>query len=160
MRKRRLLPPHRPRHKSVPLRRYCKNKWIRLVFLLILFVVYCLVMTLCVGTACPFTLLTGFPCPACGMTRANLLALSFRFGEAFAMHPLFFLSVPAAAAAVAFTARPDWAMKRWVSVVSIALVVVLFGVYIYRMVVMYPEVEPMVYRYQSLFGLFRRWLGF
>lgn len=76
------------------------------------------------------------------------------------MHPLFFLSVPAFVAAVVFTARPDWATRRWVTVVSIASVVALFGVYIWRMIVLYPQVEPMIYRYQSLFGLFRRWLGF
>lgn len=37
--------------------------------------------------------LTGIPCPGCGMTRALLAALKFRFDEAFVLHPMFW-SVP------------------------------------------------------------------
>lgn len=37
--------------------------------------------------------LTGIPCPGCGMTRALLAALRFRFDEAFVWHGMFW-SVP------------------------------------------------------------------
>ena len=33
--------------------------------------------------------LTGIPCPGCGMTRALLAALRFRFDEAFVWHGMF-----------------------------------------------------------------------
>ncbi len=42
---------------------------------------------------CPFKLLTGWPCPGCGMTRALWALAGFRFSEALAYHP-FVWSVP------------------------------------------------------------------
>ena len=135
-----------------------RNKWVRLVAVLTLFSVYCLVMTLTVGTPCPMRYLTGFPCPACGMTRANLLAIRLDFAGAFRMHPLFFYSYLLAAAAVAFTARPDWALKKTVAGAAIALTAVFVAVYIYRMVAFYPAAEPLAYNWRSLLGLVRkRW---
>jgi hypothetical protein len=38
---------------------------------------------------CPFRLITGIPCPGCGMTHAFLAAFRFDFTEAFRWHPLF-----------------------------------------------------------------------
>ncbi len=37
---------------------------------------------------CPMRLLTGLPCPGCGMTRAWLSVLRLDFAAAFAFHPL------------------------------------------------------------------------
>ena len=34
------------------------------------------------GSICPLVCLTGYPCPACGLTRAGLCLLTFRFGQA------------------------------------------------------------------------------
>lgn len=39
---------------------------------------------------CPLKTLTGIPCPACGMTRACLYALTGDLDKALAFHPLFF----------------------------------------------------------------------
>jgi hypothetical protein len=46
---------------------------------------------------CPFLLVTGIPCPGCGMTRAILSALRFDFTAAFGYHPLFPLVILCAA---------------------------------------------------------------
>lgn len=43
-----------------------------------------------VHIGCPIRFLTGISCAGCGMTRAFFLALSFDFGQAFYMHPLYF----------------------------------------------------------------------
>lgn len=40
---------------------------------------------------CPFYLITGIPCPSCGMTRAVAAALHLDFKKAFEYHPLFLL---------------------------------------------------------------------
>lgn len=40
------------------------------------------------NVTCPVKWLTGISCPGCGMTRACLSALTLRFPEAFAYHPL------------------------------------------------------------------------
>lgn len=137
-----------------------KNKWVRIVFMLTLFLCYCILMTIFVGSACPFELITGLPCPACGMTRANLLALQFKFSEAFAMHPLFFVSYIAAAALVVFTLKPKLALSKPITIAALTLSAAFIAVYIYRIIVFFPHTEPMAYNFKSLFGLIRIHFGF
>jgi hypothetical protein len=43
---------------------------------------------------CPFLLLTGLPCPTCGITRATRLALHLRFADATRMHPAWIVLDP------------------------------------------------------------------
>ncbi|MCA9626994.1 MAG: DUF2752 domain-containing protein [Myxococcales bacterium] len=44
--------------------------------------------------ACPSARYFGQPCPGCGLTRATMAALHGHIGEAFHLHPLFFLAAP------------------------------------------------------------------
>lgn len=46
------------------------------------------------GASCPSVILTGFPCPACGLTRAALALLRGDFQTAWQMNPSLFLLVP------------------------------------------------------------------
>lgn len=50
--------------------------------------IYCFVTQLIFGTVCPFAILSGFACPACGMTRAALLFLTGRPLQSFSLHPM------------------------------------------------------------------------
>lgn len=43
---------------------------------------------------CPFYLLTGYQCPACGIQRAAYQVLHFHFKEAFYYNPFLVISVP------------------------------------------------------------------
>ncbi len=43
------------------------------------------------GKSCPFRILTGFPCPGCGLTRGVLCILTLRFSRAYSYHPAAFL---------------------------------------------------------------------
>lgn len=43
-----------------------------------------------VGQFCPLVLLTGIPCPACGLSRAGGLLLTLHWKQAFYMHPMIF----------------------------------------------------------------------
>ena len=47
-----------------------------------------------VGWSCPIELVTGHPCPTCGITRATRLALHGDFAGATRMHPIVWLVVP------------------------------------------------------------------
>ena len=47
-----------------------------------------------VGWKCPIQLVTGHPCPTCGITRATRLVLAGDFTGATRMHPLVWLAVP------------------------------------------------------------------
>ena len=52
--------------------------------------VYLLFMRFVCGAGCPLVWLTGFPCPACGLTRAAKLVFCARFTDAYQMHPMIY----------------------------------------------------------------------
>ena len=53
------------------------------------------------GVTCPILFLTGISCAGCGMSRAWLSLLRLDLAGAFAFHPLFWLTVAAAALTLA-----------------------------------------------------------
>lgn len=67
--------------------RICQDIYHLRLALAILFL-YCLTTQLVFHTVCLFAIFTGFPCPACGMTRAFLLFLAGNFRFSFSLHPL------------------------------------------------------------------------
>lgn len=93
---------------------------------------------------CPMVLLTGLPCPGCGMTRAALLFLKGHWLQAFWMHPFFYVLLALATAAfiLRYAAGRSITGMRWIVSVTLFLSIVF---YIYRMMRYFPDREPMVY---------------
>lgn len=56
-------------------------------FAMIALIVYGSFMQIQFHTICPFKALTGFPCPACGLTHATIYFLKGDFREAFLANP-------------------------------------------------------------------------
>lgn len=54
----------------------------RLALPVILIAVYCIITQLAFHRVCPFSLITGIPCPGCGLTRAAYCIMNGRFFEA------------------------------------------------------------------------------
>ena len=52
---------------------------------------------------CPFYLLTGYQCPACGIQRATYQLLHLHFKEAFYYNPFLVISIPYALLLIAVT---------------------------------------------------------
>lgn len=69
------------------IQRFCQDLYRLRLALAILFL-YGLATQLVFHTVCPFAILTGFPCPACGMTRAVILFFTGNFRLSFSLHPL------------------------------------------------------------------------
>ena len=93
------------------------------------------------ASLCPFALVTGVPCPGCGLGRATIALLSGRPADAFRCHPLVFAALPALAAALA--SRTAWARpllrrsdaaraERAVTAIAAALFVSFIAVWIAR----------------------------
>lgn len=95
---------------------------------------------------CPIKYLTGFSCPGCGMTRA-LIMMFYDMKGAFYMHPLF----PAAAASIpaAFIKKYRVFLKEHSEHFTQIAVFLLIAVYIWRMLVVYPD-APMEYQEKNL----------
>lgn len=98
------------------------------------FVLVCgaiLLLGLTVG--CPIRQLTGIPCPGCGMSRAWLCVLQFRFEEAFRYHPLFFLAPLIMVLAFGETLfEKNRRNTRLMHLVLAVVVVSMLAVYVYR----------------------------
>ena len=126
------------------------KKTARLLLLVFLFGVYSIVATVFLGHACPINLVFGVPCPGCGLTRAFILFFQGDFGGAFAMHPLF-VTLPAIAI-VCFAAFifPRFARSRVFTAFCLITVCAFIGVYIYRMITVFPSREPLAYNRRSL----------
>ena len=82
------------------------------------------------GITCPIRFLTGISCPGCGMTRAVLSALRFRFADAFCFHPLWILLLPAVALIGYLSFKEKRNARRAVLIVCATL---LLAVYVFRM---------------------------
>ena len=106
-------------------------------------------------TICPMQLLFGLPCPGCGLTRSGLLFLSGHPVKAFFMHPFLYAWILIAL---------DFLINRYLlgrkgKELYWLLGITLFGMlvfYIYRMVVYYPDGEPMQPLTEGIFTKIRQ----
>jgi hypothetical protein len=74
-------------------------------------------VVLSLGWRCPVQLVTGHPCPTCGITRAMHLALRGDFAGATRLHPLVWLAVPVVALFVSveligYVRTGEWGTSR------------------------------------------------
>lgn len=98
---------------------------------------------------CIFSLLIGYPCPGCGLTRAFICVITLHFKEALFYNPSIYL---AAIVAIYFficryvlDTRPKYLVPMCIIAGIIAIII-----YIIRMYYMYPDIEPMTYYENNL----------
>lgn len=104
-----------------------------------------------IGELCLIRKTTGFPCPACGMTRAHIEALKLNFKKAFYYHPLFiFPSI--IFAIMVFRDKSKFAMYLYNNnYITVSLLLIFIIVYIVRFILLFPNKEPFTYNYNSNF---------
>lgn len=99
---------------------------------------------------CPVVLITGFPCPGCGLTRAFFRALRLDFAGAWETHPFIFAVL---ILAVVFGAERYVCQSRGMKASKWLAIAVMTGMvvfYIWRMLYLFPDVPPMTYYYRNL----------
>ena len=117
---------------------------------ILILAVYIIVTDILFGTMCPIALLTGFPCPGCGLTRSLGLVCTLHFREAFLFHACIYLWI---AMAVYFVIRRYFLEKKGFPVaIFVAVCAVTVVYYAWRMFAFYPGDEPLVYRERNLLG--------
>ena len=126
-----------------PLNHRFNSKWRQVIQL---YITLLLVGVVAIGVSlftnfgvCILYSIVGIPCPACGMTRAFFSLPNIR--QAFFFHPLFF-TVPL----VPFMALASPKVRN---IISAALIALFIGVWVVRMVTMFPHTPPMNYNYGS-----------
>ena len=124
--------------------RLCKkNKIIKFIFFAILTLIYIKILKNITGTACVVSGVTGFPCPGCGMTRAWISFLKGDITNAFKYNPLYLLVLFIAIGYLIIYIK-NIKLKRLNKIIFTILVVFLM-VYVIRMILYFPNVEPMTY---------------
>lgn len=83
-------------------------------------------------SVCPIAILFGFPCPACGLTRAGISFLTAHFSTAFQMNPCIFLLIPYFLYLwfykYIFEKKPPY-----LTFITCLLGIIVFGIYILRL---------------------------
>ncbi|HEY5561481.1 MAG TPA: DUF2752 domain-containing protein [Clostridiaceae bacterium] len=84
----------------------------------------------------------GLPCPGCGLTRATLAFLRLDFKTAFHYHPLFWLATPVLIVSI-YGKKPLFNSKKIEIIIYVTVGIAFIVVYIYRMLILFPTIEPM-----------------
>lgn len=100
--------------------------------------VYIIVANMLFGHMCPSVLMTGLPCPACGLTKAGIYILTLQFHKAWMMNPVIYA---VGAFLLYFIVRryvcgnpvSGWKWMLW------GILILLVGIYLYRMAYCFPE---------------------
>lgn len=116
---------------------------------------FCVHEKLFIQYLCPSVLLTGYPCPACGMTRAAFCLFRMDFKGAFSIHPFIY----AVAAYVAVFAVNRYILQRKMGkILKLALAGIMAGMivyYLWRMILYFPGEPPMSYYSRNLLSIAR-----
>lgn len=104
---------------------------------------------------CPMVVITGYPCPGCGLTRAGFGLLRLDFAGAFRMHPMIY---PIVLYLGIFCWNRYIRRCRMGTGLKILLIVVLVAVilfYLWRMCRYFPGEPPMSYYEGNLLHLWK-----
>ena len=113
------------------------------------FLVYDLAVQLLFRNFCPSVIVTGLPCPGCGMTRAVFWFAVGQFEKGWEMNPL---GIGWLALAAYFCVMRYWLGKKPKGVLQMgaALAVCMAAFYLYRMVRYFPGEVPIAYAEKNL----------
>lgn len=96
-------------------------------------------------STCPVVIVTGFPCPMCGMTRAAFQLMHFDFKGAFTTQPFIYAVV----LIVLFFIFDRYILLRntqkWLTWILILCIISMICFYIWRMIMCFPGEPPMSY---------------
>jgi len=119
-----------------------------LVFALIAFCIFSLVLT---DSTCVLRTITGLPCPGCGLTRATYALLRLDLAGAFHYNPMVFLVWPFSLLFTMLIVLKKTTIKKCTPF-FIVFGVCMILVYIVRMILYFPNLEPMIYDDHSVLG--------
>ena len=100
---------------------------------------------------CPMVLITGYPCPACGMTRAGVLVLTGHFAAAWKLQPFIYILGAFVLAVVIWRYLLFKRSIKWMKWCLIVIMLLMIAFYIYRMALYFPDTPPMTYYQYNLF---------
>lgn len=125
--------------------------------LILLFLIYLAITYFFKIPNCLIKMFIGFPCPACGMTRAGVALLQFNFVEAFNYNPIIYL-IPLITIVCIFKNTSIFKKLYDSKIFWIILIIIVLITYIIRLVYIYPN-PPMNYEHNNLINLIKKILN-
>lgn len=115
----------------------------------VIFLIYMAAVNLIFHAFCPLVIITGFPCPGCGLTRAAGYLMTGNVRQAWEMNPVIF---PIAIAAVYFGINRYLLGRRAKGIKGMLIIVLILLciVFCIRMYLYFPGKAPCVYREDNL----------
>ena len=105
------------------------------------------------GTLCLCRALLGFPCPGCGLSRAALELFCGNINRAVEYHPLIFVTFGLLAFFIAAAVLNINILKfKYADNLLFLIFLIYLSVYIVRIILFFPETEPMTYLETSVLG--------
>ena len=105
-------------------------------------ILYVVLMTVLVGEVCPSKLIFGIPCAGCGMVRAFILFITFRFSEALTMNPGIYVVAVAFFIFIILRYFTNVDIK-WIKILLIITLLSLIIIFVIRLITSFG-VEPLV----------------
>ncbi|MBD5457379.1 MAG: DUF2752 domain-containing protein [Lachnospiraceae bacterium] len=98
---------------------------------------------------CPMVIVTGFPCPGCGMTRSLFFLATGKIGKSLWIHPM---GIPIACLILYFLWNRYILGKnaKGIKALVITAIILLVALYVWRMFLFFPDRPPYVYRKDNL----------
>lgn len=112
-------------------------------------VIYTILVNLIFHAFCPMVVVTGLPCPGCGMTRSLFFLATGRIERSLWMHPM---GIPIACLIFYFLWNRYILGKnaKGMKFLIIAAIVLLVVLYLWRMHLYFPARAPYVYREDNI----------
>lgn len=122
---------------------------------IIFIIAYFAFIKIVTGSACPIVALFGYPCPACGLTRAFVKLLHFDFAGAFKIHAFIYI-------VIIYLLVFGWnryvkgkKAGRKLTTAAIIIILSMTGYYIWRMLHYFPGKPPISYYYRNLWNMIK-----
>ena len=116
----------------------------------IVLIIYYLLVEFIFSAFCPLVIVTGFPCPGCGITRACLFVITGQFARAWNMNPFIYGWILLAVYVGVQRYLLGRKAKGWQGLLAV-LAVAMIVFYFYRMYRYFPNKPPMSYTRGNLF---------
>ena len=120
------------------------------------FVIYYVIIHAIFDAFCPLLIITGVPCPGCGLTRAGLYLLKGNIMQAAVINPSIFLVILFLLYCGYFRYLKGTKTKGFSFVLGV-LVAAAIAIYIYRMYLYFPNKAPYVYHRKNLLAEIFPW---
>jgi len=127
-------------------------------WVVLIIVSYSVIAWLFTGTSCISASITGFPCPACGVSRAFFELMDGNFSASLHYHPLLIPGITISCAYFILWLTNE-KMPRQTDKVLIPVIIIIITVYMARIILMFPDEYPMVYNENAIFPRIIRLVG-